>query len=161
MIKKTTLPFMIVLLLMGCSRWFVKKYSIDFNATVHNVKYAGVRSSSYGIKPFPDPAGWETAMNTMQDYFPGSTPCAIWIVGRMHKSTSCLLEFPSEGKEYENVVFLDYDKHESYLNHFDQAGIKVFLQVEPANADITTLIDLILSRYEHHDCVIGFGIDVE
>ena len=45
-----------------------------------NVKYAGARSSAYGIRPFPSPEGWINALKTMAGYFPGSTPVGIWIV---------------------------------------------------------------------------------
>lgn len=126
-----------------------------------NVIYAGVRSSSYGIKPFPDPDEWRFSMMRMSSYFEGSSPCAIWIVGVVKDRTSCRLEFPSDGKVHENVIFSDFDKHEAYLKSFDESGIKVFLQVEPANADVPALIDLVLGKYKHHECVIGFGIDVE
>lgn len=126
------------------------------------VIYAGVRSSKYGIKPFPNPAAWERAIETMSTYFPGSTPCGIWIVSTMAKTPRFThLEFPSDGRSFSNIEFEAADKHEPYLDYFDGAGIKVFLQVEPANADMGTLIDLVLGRYKHHPCVIGFGVDVE
>jgi len=41
------------------------------------VAYAGVRSSKYGIKPFPEPPAWERAIGAMTAYFPGSAPCVI------------------------------------------------------------------------------------
>ena len=126
------------------------------------VVYAGVRSSKYGLKPFPEPAAWEKAIGAMTAYFPGSTPCGIWIVGTMAKTPRFAhLEFPSDGKPFPNVEFEEADKHERYLSEFDRAGIKVFLQVEPANADTVALIDLVLGRYKHHRSVIGFGVDVE
>ncbi len=126
-----------------------------------NIICAGVRSSSYGIKPFPEPGKWHSSMVKMSSYFEGSSPCAIWIVGVVKNKTSCRLEFPAEGSAHENIIFSDFDKHESYLSFFDKSGVKVFLQVEPAHADVPVLIDLVLSRYKHHECVIGFGIDVE
>lgn len=126
------------------------------------VVYAGVRSSKYGIKPFPEPGAWERAIGAMTAYFPGSAPCGIWIVGTMSKTPRFThLEFPADGRSFPNIEFEPVDKHERYLSAFDEAGIKVFLQVEPANADMSTLIDLVLSRYGHHPCVIGFGVDVE
>jgi hypothetical protein len=125
------------------------------------VIYAGVRSSSYGIKPFPTEKEWANALKKMSSYYPGSTPTAIWIVGVMGKDNSSKLSFPSDGKEYKNIIFDEIDKHEPFLNYFDKAGIKVFLQVESANADMCTLMDLVLNRYKHHPCVIGFGVDVE
>ena len=126
------------------------------------VVWAGVRSSHYGIKPFPAPEGWLKAMRAMEGYFPGSSPAAIWIVGQMAKDRANMhLFFPSEGKQVPHIEFEPMDQHEAFLDAFDKAGIKVFLQVEPADADMETLIDLVLGRYKHHSCVIGFGVDVE
>lgn len=126
-----------------------------------NVLYAGVRSSHYGINPFPEPPGWQKAIDGMRGYFPGSTPCAVWIVGEFKEPKSCRLFFPSEGRTYPSIEFEETDNHERFLSHFDKTGTKVFLQVEPAHADMLTLIDLVLGRYKHHPCVVGFGVDVE
>jgi hypothetical protein len=125
------------------------------------VAFAGVRSSIYGIKPFPEPASWEKAITAMAGYYPGATPVAVWIVGHLGRPRDCVLEFPGDGGTYPNIQFGEFDKHERYLEAFDRAGIKVFLQVEPANADMKTLIDLVLGRYGKHPCVVGFGVDVE
>jgi hypothetical protein len=157
----TVFGLLILCLIVGCCGEQAGDYAFDPAIAAENVIFSGVRSSSYGINPFPEPRGWHVAMSEMVKYFPGSTPCAIWIVGKLERPKSCLLEFPSEGKKYENIVFIEDDKHESFLDYFDQAGIKVFLQVEPAHADVGELIDLVLGRYKHHECVIGFGIDVE
>lgn len=161
--KRNTLIFIVLsgFILLGCGCKAKKKYVIDKNATVENVKYAGVRSSAYGIKPFPEPEQWQTAIASMQARFEGSTPCGIWIVGVMGGKYACRLEFTADGRQDSNIVYIDYDKHERFLNYFDAEGIKVFLQVEPAHADITNLIDIVLNRYKHHPCVIGFGVDVE
>ncbi len=129
------------------------------------VVYAGVRSSSYGIEPFPSAAGWATAMTAMSGYYPGSTPAAIWIVGTVNFDTTGVdLEFPAPeaaGDSDPLIQFADEDRHEDYLSYFDTHGIDVFLQVEPGFADVPTQIDLVLDRYGQHPCVIGFGIDVE
>jgi hypothetical protein len=126
------------------------------------VVYAGVRSSRYGIKPFPEPAAWVKAMRRMADDFPGATPCGIWIVSTMSKTSRFTrLEFPAEGRTVPFVEFEETDRHERYLDAFDGAGIQVFLQVEPANAEVPALIDLVLERYGRHPCVVGFGVDVE
>lgn len=130
-------------------------------AAAPRVAFAGVRSSAYGIKPFPEPASWEKAIAAMAGHYPGATPVAVWIVGRLGRPRDCRLEFPGAGRTFPNIQFDDVDKHERYLDAFDRAGIKVFLQVEPANADMKTLIDLVLGRYGKHPCVIGFGVDVE
>jgi hypothetical protein len=149
-----------LLILVSCQK-SDERPEPEVRSSLKNIIYAGVRSSSYGIEPFPEPQGWEKAMQTMTGYFEGSTPCAIWIVGKFERNKACHLFFPSDGKTYTNIEFDDVDTHERYLSHFDDLGIKVFLQVEPASADMPTLIDLVLNRYKHHACVIGFGVDVE
>ena len=119
-----------VIIISGCSILKHKKYAINEEIAAANVVYAGVRSSSYGIQPFPAPGEWGLAMNRMSDYFMGSTPCGIWIVGVLHKDrTSCHLEFPSDNKAHENIVFWDKDKHEPYLDYFDKNGIKMKLEI--------------------------------
>ena len=140
-----------------------KKHDYEFSRPVPNVKFAGARSSHYGIKPFPTPENWQQAMTLINNQFYHSTPCAIWIVGTIDPKgkRSCRLEFPSAGNSAINVAFSAHDKHEPFLNYFDQKGIQVFLQVEPAHADVTALINLVLNRYKHHPSVIGFGVDVE
>lgn len=127
-----------------------------------NVNFVGVRSSSYGIMPFPGPSGWRNAIESINKSFDGATPFAVWIVGETGPTNEiCQLQFPSEGVEYENILFSNTDKHEQYLDYFDKHGIKVFLQVEPCSADIFVLMDLVLNRYGHHESVIGFGLDNE
>ncbi len=122
---------------------------------------AGVRSSEYGIKPFPAPQGWEQAMATVAGYFPGAHKAAIWIVGTVGEEGTAQLEFPGDGTTYPHVVFAREDRHEDYLRYFDEHDVQVFLQVEPGLADVPTLIDLVLDRYGGHPSVIGFGVDVE
>jgi hypothetical protein len=127
-----------------------------------DVGYAGVRSSSYGADPYPDPQGWVDCIHAMSDSFPGSIPCALWIVGTVDEGIGGInLEFPSDGGTYPHISFSDEDMHEEYLAWFDGHGISVFLQVESGFADVGTLIAIVLERYGDHPCVIGFGVDVE
>lgn len=163
MSKRIMTILMLSLIMLGaCASVAYKNYDVVLEEDLDNIKYAGVRSSEYGIEPFPGPAGWEKAITSMTDRFTGSQACAIWIVGTLHKNgTACELEFPSNGIEHPDIVYDKKDKHEKYLDYFDKNGIKVFLQVEPANAPVDTLIDIVLERYKHHPSVIGMGIDVE
>jgi hypothetical protein len=97
----------------------------------------------------------------MASRFDGSGPAVVWIVGTMNFPTVCMLNFPSPGGKHPNISFSSIDQNEAYLNLFDQTGAQVWLQVEPADADVPTLIHLVLGRYAAHPSVIGFGIDVE
>ncbi len=128
--------------------------------------HAGLRASSYGVSPFPDAEEWETDMKEMASYWPGSQPTGIWLVGLMEPpdvlGSNCHLEFPEPaGGPYQNITFESTDLHESYFDYFDTHGIDVWLQVEPGDANMNTLIDLVLDQYGHHSCVKGFGLDVE
>ena len=128
------------------------------------IKYAGCRQSIYGIDPFPNDNEWERDIMTMASYWPGSQGTGIWIVGilSLPDKVMCRLEFPApDNQTYDNIVFENVDRHENYLDYFDTHGIQVWLQIEPAFADMADLVDLVLDRYGHHPCVIGFGVDVE
>lgn len=159
--RTVIITFLLLAILSGC----VAVKPAETSKAVHDVRYSGLRSSSYGVEPFPYPAGWEHAFDEIQSFFPGSEACGIWIIGTIDTSNSnCNLEFPrNEGdiKEYEGIVFSSADKHEKYLSYFDKNNIKVFLQVESGRADMDELIDIILTRYGHHPSVIGFGVDLE
>jgi len=89
-----------------------------------NLAYAGVRSSGYGIDPFPTPAGWTNAMKTMAGKF-NTKPITIWIVGDVDEVTTGIhLDFPSDGSTSDSkITFASEDKHEAFLNYFDANGI--------------------------------------
>lgn len=140
------------------------------------VARAGLRSSPYGARqPFPSVEYWLGAARNMASRFKRSTPALVWIVSTMERDLSrkdarvytsrTRLTFPAPAgtgpEQFAHMVFAEEDANEAYLQAFDLAGFKVWLQVEPAMADIPTLIDLIMERYGHHSCVIGFGVDVE
>lgn len=139
---------------------------------------------------FPTPEEWGNVSYNISDNFASShsdtdynddgsiksidsvVPTNVWIVGGIGgdaniKEGYCMLEFsPPAGKtesDYENIVFrTDKEgRQDSALAYFDTYGIKVYLQVEAGMADMNTLITLVLDRFGHHECVVGFGIDIE
>jgi hypothetical protein len=123
--------------------------------------YAGFRASRYGISPFPDPEAWQGVGESMAARFEGAAPAGLWIVGVAGDDGTCYLGFPSPGGGFDDVGFSGSDQSEEYLDWFDDHGLQVWLQVEPGDADIETLIDLVLDRYGHHPSVVGFGVDLE
>ena len=108
----------------------------------------------------PAPSYWANVGASASGKFSGSTPAAIWVVGLAQAEGGCYLTFPSSG-QYSNVLFAPSDQNEQYLSYFDSKGMKVILQVEPGQADVNTLIKLVLDKYGKHPCVAGIGIDVE
>ncbi len=133
-----------------------------FAQTENIIKRAGLRSSVYGFNSFPDTTWWLNATSDMAARFTGASPSVIWILGYT-TDDGCYLNFPNPfpDSSFNKIFFGSKDGNEKYLNYFDQKGIKVWLQVEPGNADVSTLIDLALSQYSSHSSVIGFGVDVE
>jgi hypothetical protein len=98
----------------------------------------------------------------MANRFPGAQPALIWIVGVVGDEGEIWLNFPQDTTSQDPYLrFEDIDANQPYLDVFDQQGVKVWLQVEPGQADVAELIRVVLGRYAHHPCVVGFGIDVE
>lgn len=120
---------------------------------------AGFRFSTYGPDYDPGPAYWKSVGQRMASRFPGAVPGAVWIVGKL-KGQGCELSFPGHSPD-PLIQFTKDDGNEAALDLFDAAGYEVWLQVEPGNAPVDKLIDLVLARYKHHPSVIGLGIDVE
>ena len=112
-------------------------FTVTFSSVTAGELYAGIRCSEYGFWPQPTTSWLGNAAKSMASRF-NATPCVVWIVDTWDDGT--------------NEEFLDY---------FDNNGIKAILQVEPNDANVINLIDGYLGDYKSHECVIGFGIDVE
>ena len=141
-----------------------------FETTVTGAMWAGVRVSSYGMvadedepyafDEFPSATEMATFGETMQSLYSGSTGAYLLIVGPLGSNNSCSLSFPVTGT-YDYIKGSKNDRYEAYLDEMDAKGYSVWLQVESGNADLETLVELVMDRYGHHSCVKGFGIDVE
>jgi len=120
--------------------------------------YSGFRALGWlGLSP----EYWVNLTKKVASSIPGTSPAGIAIVGDVSIQTGiCMLSFPSN-QTYPHVLFGNQDIDEDYLTAFDDNGIKIWVQVEPGFADVDQLIDLVLGRYSHHPCVLGFGIDLE
>jgi 3D (Asp-Asp-Asp) domain-containing protein len=134
-----------------------------------NVKMAGWWLSQYGTnKQYgqnqTNTNYWINVAQKMSQQFPGSKPGGILVIGYIegaNSATKTVLPFPKPSGTYPNVNFSSIDTIEPLLTAYDKAGLKVYLQVESADADVPMLMDLIMKRYKHHSSVIGFGVDVE
>ena len=146
---------------------------VPISDTVPLVKVAGFRSSDYGGPSNGnkyghdqvDPAYWVMVAQQMSAKFPGSSPGAQFVVGYVEKQdTSTFIPFPApEGYEgTKNVTFGDYNGvEEKMLTAFDNAGMKIILQVEPGDANVSRLATMILNKFKSHPSVVGFGVDTE
>lgn len=127
------------------------------------VQYAGLRSSTYGVDPFPTVEEWDGYAQHMQDGFEGSTGAYVWIVGYVEGNSAtkqCVLNFPIDTK-IENVTDFPVDMNKDFLEMASEKGYAVWLQVEPGDADLVELASAVMRHYKNYKCVKGFGIDVE
>jgi hypothetical protein len=127
---------------------------------------AGLRASSYGISPFPPPTWWTSSIQSMAGRFPTSQGEQVAVVVEVSGGggrTKCWAHFPNPqpGRVWPNVTFDATDLFAPAFDAFDAAGIKVWLQVEPASCDVAMLIELVMARYGARPSVVGFGVDVE
>ncbi len=170
--KKKFVPIVLFITLLIPLIMVSESVNTNAAATTSKVKWAGVRESAYGvneagISPFPSPAGWAKAMNSMTSRWQGSTPAAIWLVGEVDYGTSgATLQFSSPGGTYDPKIVFDPNQykgvnHEACLNYFDTHGVKVWLQIEPGFASVTDQINAVLKKFSSHPCVLGLAIDVE
>jgi hypothetical protein len=128
------------------------------NETVHDL--AGWRSSEYGYQQEQPPPYWIDVAESMSSKFQDFSPAGIWVIG-VEENGDCNLQFPGDSESFDYITFADTDINGEYLDAFDQAGLRIWLQVEPASADVGTLINLVLRRYSNHTSIMGFGVDVE
>jgi hypothetical protein len=70
------------------------------------------------------------------------------------------LPFPITSNNYLKS-YSEVDDGELYLDEFDANGLNVILSIQPLNANITQIIEILLSRYGHHPSIIGVNIDLE
>ena len=50
---------------------------------------------------------------------------------------------------------------EPYLQKFDETDQKVILSIQPGRVDPLQLVQILLSRYGHHRCIMGINVDLE
>jgi hypothetical protein len=91
--------------------------------------------------------------------FPHASTEVIWIVSVL-EGHGTHLSFPVKINE-PGISFSLVDENQTALDLFDRFGFRVWLQVEPGDANIVTVIGIILTRYAYHPRVIGIGVDVE
>ena len=125
---------------------------------------AGLRSSDYGISPFPAPTWWVNSIKSMASRFHDSTGSSILVVVEIDGETGpgCWAHFPKpDGRTYPGVRFDATDEFKPLLDAFDRKDIKAWVQVESSGCDMGMLIDLVMRQYSRHPSVIGFGVDDE
>jgi hypothetical protein len=117
-----------------------------------SILYIGVWDNCDFSKPAID---WVNAARR----YGGDSGILHLVVGQANIEGRCWVPFPFQSTEY-IYSSSNIDLPESYLQAFDNASLKVILDVQPLQANVIQLIDLILSRYSHQ-CIIGIDVDIE
>lgn len=148
-----------------CVLFLAVQISAQVSTPSDSGRLAGFRASrilqSYPGNQFPSSAYWSAAGKWVAGKFTNAHPAGVWIVSLYISNGTTQMNFPSGGLSLPYVNFISVDHNEAYLQHLDQEGYKIWLQVEPGAASVDTLISIVLNRYKHHPCVAGFGVDVE
>ncbi|OUM57968.1 hypothetical protein PIROE2DRAFT_16875 [Piromyces sp. E2] len=133
-----------------------------------NVKWAGFRYSTYGVKGSfgftPDAENITEYVQTLQQNIDESANGTLLLtVSEISNKTKCQFEFPnsSNSTNLKNIKFSKNDKFEDILSKCDENGINVWLVVEAGNNDLVDLANIVLDRYGNHESVKGFGVDLE
>lgn len=138
-----------------------KKNPVPTSYTTEIPFGAGYRYSSYGTSHLDviNNNYWVNVGNEISGKFENATPKSIWILGVLD-GEGIYLNFPANSTN-PLIKSASEDFNEEIFNKFDKQGVKIWLQVEPGNAPVEDLIKIVLGKYNHHSCIIGFGVDVE
>jgi hypothetical protein len=90
--------------------------------------------------------------------FPGAVPEAIWTIGEFWAG-GVFLHFPCETED-PFVICGPAETSEAALELFDQRDVRVWLEIQPGDADVAELIRLVLEHYGHHPSVVGLAVDL-
>lgn len=99
---------------------------------------------------------WSTVAHT----YGGENAVVDLVVAQAHSDGHIALPFPFKDEESLYTTGKN-DPVELYLEKFDSEGLNVILSIQPLNANVTSLMDILLSRYDHHKCIIGINVDLE
>lgn len=132
----------------------------DFNFTPSSVAVSEVESGIYDNCNFTQPSiFWSESARQVG----GNRGIVDIVVGQAQKDGLCFVPFP-----YNNGVPKEYiyswatsDQAEPYLKQLEKDNRKVILSIQPNNANVSDVLDVILSKYGNYKNILGINIDTE
>lgn len=129
--------------------------------------YVGLRRSSYGLRKLNgENSWWVERAKSFATNFPGAQPLILEIISNYQDDGSTEIEFMKPDGYQGSTAGMTFRRgnklnHEQALSACDAQGVKVILQFEPGNADVSSCFELARVAFAQHPCVIGLGIDGE
>jgi hypothetical protein len=145
---KTALPLILCLLLASLSR-FIPRAAAGSTVT------QGVWNNCDFSRP---PIDWVSAAKRYVDGTNGSVVDLVLAQADITGYTR--VPFPLQGMS-SLISYSDEDEAEPYLKTFDNEGVGVILSLQPLEADVPQLMELMLTRYGQHSCIVGINVDLE
>lgn len=132
----------------------------DFNFTPSSVTTSGIQSGVYDNSNFTQPAiYWSESARQVG----GQNGIVDLVVGQAQDNGLCFVPFPYNNGDPKGYIYswVSEDQAEPYLKQLEKDGKKVILSIQPNKANVSEVIDLILSRYGNHKNILGINIDCE
>ncbi len=133
--------------------------------------FAGLRRSSYGCEPKNRNDGWwadkAILLSKSISCKKKVIPVVIQIVsGFLSESGKTRFEFEKPASytaSTKNMTFKQPHNidHDRALSVYDRKKVRVILQLESGNSDISNALEVVFKKFGHHPSVLGFGIDAE
>ncbi len=150
---KVTIIFIIIGLVLTIPSLVFSASAANIGNTTTTNYYVGVWDNFKFNESADD---WSTAAHT----YGGQSGLVDIVVAQARENGQIALPFPYDGN-YSLYNVTQNDVMEPYLEKFDSEGLKVILSIQPLNANVTELIDTILTRYGNHTCIVGVNVDLE
>jgi PKD repeat protein len=128
--------------------------TITHNAVITLPSTTGIQK---GVRYYNDFASSPAAMSTSAFSQGGTNAVIDYVVGVAQTGNICYL--PTTGTDSTYIHYASTELLDSRLTKFDTDGRKVILEIEPQSANVDSLIDIILTKYHSHPCIIGVSID--
>jgi hypothetical protein len=132
----------------------------DFNFTPSSVTVPEVRSGVYDNCNFEQPSiFWSESARQIG----GEEGIVDLVVGQAQKDGLCYIPFPYNKGVPQGYIYswATSDMAEPYLKQLKKDNRKVILSIQPNNASVSNVLDLILEKYGKYDNVLGINIDTE
>jgi len=132
----------------------------DFKFTPSSVAVPKVKSGIYNNCNFSQPSiFWSESARQVG----GNTGIVDIVVAQAQRDGLCFVPFPYNNGVPKQYIYswVTTDQVEPYLKQLEKDNRKVILSIQPNKANVSEVLDLILSKYGNFKNILGINIDTE